>query len=200
MSDGLKGNEFYARSKYRTSNGEIILGGKNGMISFYPGNINPFPPEIFITDFELFNESIQPNEPGSPLNKSIYATDKIILNHTQNVFGFEFQAMHFSRRNKNVYSYKMEGVDKTWRTGDRNYAAYTSIEPGEYTFIVKAANSDGIWNEKGRSISIIVLPPWWATWWAYFVYALLIVLAFVYAQKFQKRKTEKREREKAIIE
>ncbi|MCH7724478.1 MAG: hypothetical protein IIC76_14235 [Bacteroidetes bacterium] len=200
MSDGLKGNEFYARSKYRTSNGEIILGGKNGMISFYPGNINPFPPEIFITDFELFNESIQPNEPGSPLNKSIYATDKIILNHTQNVFGFEFQAMHFSRRNKNVYSYKMEGVDKTWRTGDRNYAAYTSIEPGEYTFTVKAANSDGIWNEKGRSISIIVLPPWWATWWAYIVYALLIVLAFVYAQKFQKRKTEKREREKAIIE
>ena len=200
MSDGLKGNEFYARSKCRTSNGEIILGGKNGMISFYPGNINPYPPEIIITDFELFNESIQPNEPGSPLDKSIYATDEIILNHNQDVFGFEFQAMHFSRRNKNVYSYKMEGVDKTWRTGDRNYATYTSIEPGEYTFIVKAANSDGVWNEKGRSISIIVLSPWWATWWAYIVYSLMIVFGFISAQKYQKQKTENREREKAIID
>jgi serine phosphatase RsbU (regulator of sigma subunit)/ligand-binding sensor domain-containing protein len=200
MSDGLKGNEFYAHSKCRTSSGEIILGGKNGMISFYPGNINPYPPEIIITDFELFNESIQPGESGSPLNNSIYATKKIILNHEQNVFGFEFQAMHFSSRNKNVYSYKMEGVDKTWRTGDRNYATYTSIEPGEYTFIVKAANSDGVWNEQGRSISIIVLPPWWSTWWAYIVYALLMVLGFVSVHRFQKHKIEKREREKAIIE
>ncbi len=200
MRDGLKGNEFYSRSKCRSSNGEIILGSKNGMISFYPGNINPYPPEIIITDFEIFNKSIHPNEPGSPLNKSIYSTEEIILSHDQNIFGFEFQAMHFSSRNKNVYSYKMEGVDKTWRTGDRNYATYTSIEPGEYTFTIKAANSDGIWNEEGRSISIIVLPPWWATWWAYIFYALLAVLGFVSAQKFQKHKTEKREREKAIIE
>jgi len=200
LADGLQGYEYYPQSKLITSDGQILFGGRNGMNSFYPGNINPYPPEIIVKDFELFNKSVTPGDSDSPLEKAIYSTEEISLSHEQNIFGFEFQAMHFSRPGKNIYSYKMEGVDKDWITGQRNYASYTNLDPGKYTFNVKAANSDGVWNEKGKSIIINISSPWWKTWWAYLSYAALFLIGFVSFEKIRKRKILNKEREKAQIE
>ncbi|MCP5062738.1 MAG: SpoIIE family protein phosphatase [Ignavibacteriae bacterium] len=200
LADGLQGYEFYPQSKLITSDGQILLGGRNGLNSFYPGNINPYPPEIIVKNFELFNKSVTPGDSGSPLEKAIYSTEEISLSHEQNVFGFEFQAMHFSRPGKNIYSYKMDGVDKDWITGQRNYASYTNLDPGKYIFNVKAANSDGVWNEKGKSIIISISSPWWQTWWAYLSYATLLLFGFVTFDKLRKRKILNKEREKAQIE
>ncbi|MEE9430109.1 MAG: two-component regulator propeller domain-containing protein [Melioribacteraceae bacterium] len=200
LDDGLQGYEFYPQSKLITSDGQILLGGRDGLNSFYPGNINPYPPEIIVKDFELFNKSVTPGDSDSPLEKAIYSTEEINLSHEQNVFGFEFQAMHFSRPGKNIYSYKMEGVDKDWITGQRNYASYTNLDPGKYTFNVKAANSDGVWNEKGKSIIINISSPWWQTWWAYLSYAVLLLFGFFTFDKLRKRKILNKEREKAQIE
>ncbi len=200
LSDGLQGYEFYPQSKFIAPDGQILFGGKDGLNSFYPGSINSYPPEIIIKNFELFNKSVSPGEPDSPLEKAIYSTNEINLNYDQNVFGFEFQAIHFSRPSKNIYSYKMDGVDKNWITGKRNYVSYTNLDPGKYIFKVKAANSDGVWNEKGKSIIINISSPWWQTWWAYLSYVVLLLLGFITFDKLRKRKILNKEREKAQIE
>jgi len=60
----------------------------------------------------------------------------------------------------------MEGFDKDWiQSGTGRVATYTNLDPGTYTFTVKGSNSDGVWNEEGKSIQLIILPPWYMTWW-----------------------------------
>ncbi len=197
LDDGLQGYEYYPQSKFLANDGQIFFGGRNGLNSFYPGNVNPYPPKIIVNNFKLFNKSVVPGEVDSPLKKAIYTTDEINLSHEQNIFSFEFLAMHFSRPGKNIYSYKLEGVDKDWITGHRNYASYTNLDPGKYVFTVKAANSDGVWNNEGKSIIINISAPWWQTWWAYFSYVVLLLSGFVLFEKSRKKKILTKEREKA---
>lgn len=200
INDGLPGNEYFSQSSAVTKDGQIFIGGRNGIISYYPETSNPYPPEIIIKGFYLYNDLVKPALKGSPLKSAIYTTDMITLDHTQNMISFEFQAIHFSRPSKNVYSYKLEGIDDEWVTGPRNYASYTNLDPGEYKFVVKAASSDGVWNNEGKSLSIIITSPWWATTWAYILYGISFVVGFVSFNQLQKRRILKREREKSIIE
>jgi hypothetical protein len=77
---------------------------------------------------------------------------------------------------RNQYAYMMEGLDKDWVFSDtRRYASYPNLDPGEYIFRVKGSNNDGVWNEAGTSVLIIISPPWWKTWWAYSAYAFLFI-------------------------
>jgi signal transduction histidine kinase len=130
---------------------------------------------------------------------------KIVLDHDQNYFAFEFSSLSFYNPGKNQYAYKLEGIDKGWVYGTRRYAGYTDIGPGTYTFRVKATNNDGIWNEEGVSVTVIIRPPWWRTWWAYCIYGLLLIAAIIGAYRYQKRrviqaerlKTQKKELEQA---
>ena len=94
----------------------MFFGGANGFVSFYPGQINPHPPQTFISNFMIFNEQVAPGV-DSPLEKHISETDNLELSFDQNVFSFEFVALHFSRTEKNQYLYKMEGFDKEWING-----------------------------------------------------------------------------------
>jgi hypothetical protein len=118
---------------------------------------------VVITQFKLFNQLI----------KGAYESKEIVLDYDENYFSFEFSSLSFYNPAKNQYAYKLEGVDKDWvYSGSRRYASYTDIGPGKYTFIVKGTNNDGIWNEQGASVFIIIKPPWWQTWWAYVLYGL----------------------------
>jgi signal transduction histidine kinase len=99
---------------------------------------------------------------------------------------------------KNQYAYQLEGVDKDWvYSGSRRYVAYTNIDPGEYTFRVKGTNNDGVWNEKGTYITIIINPPWWRTWWAYCLYGVLLIAAVIITHRYQKQRVVQAERQKA---
>ena len=182
IEDGLQGNEFNRFSCFKDKNGNMYFGGTNGYNVFQPDSIdeNPVIPSIVITDFKIFNKAITP-ETNSPLKKSISETKEIILTHLQSVFSFEFAALEYTNSGKNKYAYKMEGVDPDWVYTDasRRFATYTQLDPGEYIFKVKGSNNDGIWNEEGTSIHIIIIPPWWQTVWAYAFYALFI-LSMVY--------------------
>jgi hypothetical protein len=135
---------------------------------FHPDSIkeNLKPPPVVITNFQLFNKSVK-QEKNSPLEKAITESDKIVLNYNQDVFTFEFAALDFTSPESNKYAYKMEGVDPDWvyTDADKRFATYTKLDPGSYLFSVKASNNDGVWNEEGASILIIVTPPWWVTWW-----------------------------------
>ena len=176
LESGIQSKEFHQKSQFKDKNGEMFFGGINGFNSFFPADINNknyIPPKVVITDFKIFNESAA-IEKDSPLKKDISFTKSITLSHDENDFSFEFVALHFSQPLNNVYAFKLEPYEKQWRiAGKTRSATYTNINPGTYTFRVKAANSDGIWNNEGTSVIITIMKPWWETWWAYSSYALI---------------------------
>jgi ligand-binding sensor domain-containing protein/two-component sensor histidine kinase len=171
--DGLQGNQFEIRVEnvggcYKGKDGTLYFGGPNGFNVFHPHDlhVNTSVPPVVITRFSLFNKPV----PGKNEAKQIE------LNHDQNFFSFEFAALNYSSPVKNQYAYRLVGIDKDWvYSGQQRLANYTSIAPGTYVFKVKASNNDGIWNEKGTSVTIIIYPPWWKTWWAYLLWSVIIV-------------------------
>jgi serine phosphatase RsbU (regulator of sigma subunit) len=155
-------------------------------------------PKIVFTDFRILNESVKPGK-NAPLKESIQTADVIELKPNQKDFRFEFSALHFVSPTQNTYAYKMEGYDDDWiDLGTQNYISFKSFPHGEYVLKVKAANCDGVWNEEGISIKVIIHPPFWATWWFRILVLLFIVgCIWVYIKirernlKIEKRKLEK---------
>jgi len=168
--DGLQGNEFNPGAAYATRNGEMLFGGINGFNSFYPSQIkdNNFIPDVVITDFKILGEKVPVGTEDSPLQQDILYTEEIVLSHQDKAISFEFAALNYTNPEKNQYTYIMEGFEDKWNyVGTRQFANYTNLPPGEYTFRVKATNNDGVWNEEGVSLRIIVEPPFYNTWWFY---------------------------------
>jgi len=167
--------------------GEMYFPGDDGFYIFHPDSVedNLIPPKIALTDFRIFDESVKLGK-DSPLKKHISINDEVILEHWQNDFTLEFAALHYTNPARNKHKYKLSGYEDKWRTADANrLAKYTNMSPGEYVFKVIGSNSDGIWNEEGASISIIILPPWWLTTWAYLAYALIIIGTVYFVWKMQ---------------
>ncbi|QQS34842.1 MAG: response regulator [Ignavibacteriales bacterium] len=191
VNDGLQGNEFIQNAGYASKiTGMLYFGGKNGLNIIDPKNLNTKtkPANIVLTDFRIFNKSIAPGV-ESELKENVYYTKEITLSHDQNFFTFEFASLDFSNPEKNLYAYKMEGFNRDWvQAGNQRFATYTNLDPGEYTFYVKATNSSGVWNEAGLSVKIILLPPWWQTWWAYLLYGVFfITILYSFRQYEMKR-------------
>ena len=183
---------------YSKETGEIFFGGINGFLIFNPNHLkkNVHVPPIFVTDFKLLNQNVPIKPDGSsPLRKDISETKEIHLAYDQNTFSFEFSALDFSCPDKNLYAYKMEGLDKDWiQSGTRRYVNYNRIKAGKYIFRVKGSNDDGIWNEAGTSIRVIIHPPWWESNGAYVFYILLFLSLITGLWRFQvKRIHEKNE-------
>ncbi len=194
IADGLDGNSFNFGSSYRTNEGSIILGSTNGLDIFKPTEItkSDFKAPIYITDFQLFNESISAGD-DSPLKVNIVYANELTLSYDQNIFSFRFSALDFNSPRSIQYAYKMEGFDKDWvYSGRRRYAAYTNLDPGTYTFLVKSTNSDGIWNNNPRSVKVIINQPWWKTGWALSVYVLIIGLGLYWIRRFEINRTQLR--------
>jgi diguanylate cyclase (GGDEF)-like protein len=167
VRDGLQGDLFEIASSSLGPDGEIFFGGSNGVTFFRPDQIakNPYLAPVVFTDFQLFNQSIPVGSeilPG-PIEK----TEKITLKHDQSVITIKFAALSYQLPLKNLFQYKMDGFDKEWsppRT--KNEVTYTNLPSGKYTFMVRAANNDGVWNtDATRKLEITIQPPWWNTWW-----------------------------------
>ncbi len=185
-ADGLQAQEFIRGSFLKSKSGEFFFGGVNGFNSFFPKEIlsNPNVPPVYVTNFWVYNDLMKPGLANSPLKSNITETEEIVLPYTQNEFSFEFAALNYSQAFKNQYSYYLEGYDDSWRdAGTQRKASYAKVPPGEYTFRVRATNNDGVWNEKGTILRIVVNPPWWKTWWAYSAYALVVVALFLWYRK-----------------
>ena len=175
--DGLQSNQFSTGAYFKNSKGKLYFGGINGMNEFYPGNIikNNYVPPVVLTDFQIFNKSIN-TQHSSILTKSITETDEINLTYKENVFSFEFAALSYTLPQENEYAYMMEGFDNDWiRSGNRRFVTYTNLDPGTYTFKVRGANNDGVWNTHGIQVKIIISPPIWKTWWFILLSTLLIL-------------------------
>lgn len=196
LDDGLIALEYNGRSYARGADGKLYFGSGLGVTVFTPASLhtNAIPPQVALTGFRLFNEPVAVG-PDSPLTKRLADTEQITLTHDQNEVGFDFVALHFANPAENRYAYRLEGFDPDWiDSGTDRTATYTNLPPGRYTFRVKAANSDGVWNEEGASIRLTVLPPWWRTWWAYLGYALLFIGCVVAVDRVQRRRLLEGER------
>ena len=176
-ADGLSQSKFEARAFYQSPTGEFFMGGADGVDAFFPEQIrdDPRSPAVVITELRLFDEPVNPGE-GSPLETGIAETRELTLDYTQNDIGLSFAGLHFVRPEQNQYSYRLEPYDRDWsKPSNRRTAHYTNLDPGSYTFRVKAANNDGVWNEEGARLSILITPPFWQTWWFRISVALLFI-------------------------
>ncbi len=166
---------------YKMKNGDMYFvsapfyNEKQVIVRFNPDSLkdNPFVPPVVITSFKEF-------EKPYPFGKNIQLT------YDENFISFEFSALSYIHPEKNQYAYKMESIDKNWiYSGTRRYASYPNLDPGKYIFRVKGSNNDGVWNEEGTSIAIIISPPWWKTWWAYSAYALLFIFSLYGIRQYE---------------
>ena len=199
VADGIQGQLFADGIHLKTSDGHFVFGGSNGITIFKPEDINKnsMPPKVFLTDLKLFNKSIVPGE-HSILKKPIYDTEQIILAHNQNNIAIGFSALHYANPSKNKYSYTLENYDIDWRVGSsRQDAFYPNLAPGRYVFRVKAANNNGVWNDKGAVLHIIVNPPWWSTPWAYAAYTLIFICGVFGADRFFRHRVIVNEQKKS---
>jgi ligand-binding sensor domain-containing protein/signal transduction histidine kinase len=198
-ADGLANNLFIEHASAQAADGELFFGSYDGVVAFHPDQLkdNPHIPPVVLTGFELFNVPVKIGEVNSPLPKAIETLQEITLRYDQSDFTFNFAALGYSSPQKLQYAYKMEGFDDNWRTttADRRFATYTNLDPGSYVFRVKASNNDGIWNDQGTALKVIIIPPWWGTWWFRSLFGLgifgLVLVAFRWrVQSFRERNKE----------
>jgi signal transduction histidine kinase/CheY-like chemotaxis protein/ligand-binding sensor domain-containing protein len=169
--DGLQADEFKAHSAVKSRSGIFYFGGVNGFNSFSPDQIlrAPYDPPMVLTNFQLFNKNVQVAENSkdpSPLKQDISETRSITLSHDQSVISLEYASLDYLSPDKKRYAYIMEDFDKGWNyVEDKNTAVYTNIPPGNYVFKVKSQNSAGVWSPHILSLDVIIVPPYWLTWW-----------------------------------
>jgi len=195
-TDGLGGEVFLSLTRCRATDGRFYFGGDHGLTTFMNVTSNKTPPAIIISNLFISNKSISDFKEDSPLTTTLLETKSISLAFDQNNLSFEFAALHYANPKKNQYAHMLKGYDKDWIYDNRNFAAYTNLDPGKYEFKVRASNAYGIWNEEGLTLEITILPPWWRTWWAYASYVLIFgVFAFT-TDRTVRRSIKMRERER----
>lgn len=191
---GVHTNNFLAVFGLKTNNGNLLLGDQGGYYVIDPGLLGKqirFP-KLLITGFLLDDKEVTPGN-GSPLSVPISQTKKIELRYDQNSFSFNFQALHFNSPGNVTYRYQMKNYDDVWHeTGAQQKAIFYRLPPGDYIFNVKAINGNNAWTEK--SIEIIINPPWWKTWWAYAIYASLLVLTVWGMIQYRSRNLKRKNR------
>lgn len=181
LEDGLAAKEFTFLAYLRARSGQLWFGSKNGVNRFFPDQIEyldrssgPAITNIIINDDpETLDVICAETEATNPS-----VIQKIDVPYRYNTVTFEFSALAYSAPSQNTYEYRMAGIDpaKTWvEAGKTNQARYANLPPGEYLFLVRAANSDGQWSRSPAQVRIYVQTPWYWSWWAYLLYAIIIV-------------------------
>lgn len=197
--------QFNFRASFKDSRGNIFFGGNNGMISFNE-NVRESAKKtlnVVFRGMQLFNQALIPGN-DEVLKKSLNLHPEIRLKHKQNVFTIEYTGLNFQNKGRCQYAYYLENFEADWNyVGNRDFATYTNLSPGEYIFHVKAAVDNSEWPGSANSLKIIVEPPFWLSNWGFFLYFLIIVLLLIgfyaVATRIQKAKAlaemERREKE-----
>ena len=207
--DGLYGTRIW--NVWKDPSGRIFFEARGGYKYVVPDSLenNSFIPPVILTDMSVQNKKvpIQGNfgdtlSWGTPLTTSITYANEIILPYDQNDFSLEFAALNFLNPENNLYKFKLEPYETDWieTTAENRIARYTNISPGEYTFRVIGSNNDGIWNETGASLDIIIHPPWWMTWWAYVIYGMIVMGMLLTIRAYEMKRMKVRDRAKYLSE
>ncbi|AUP77902.1 hybrid sensor histidine kinase/response regulator transcription factor [Flavivirga eckloniae] len=179
-NDGLLSDDFNFNATLKDDDGILYFGNYKGIDYFNPKDliVNSSVPSLYLTGLKIFNKEVVPNKEDSPLFKVISETNSLEFNHKESVFTIEYTGINYTRPEKNQYAYYLEGLEESWNyVGNKRSATYTNLDYGDYTFKLKAANNDGIWNETPLTLKITILPPWWKTKIAVVCYIVLFFLA-----------------------
>ncbi len=185
----LPGKTLLTDDNFKAVNDSLmVLVLTDGIALFKTSDLgsNPYPPDVHI---EKMNHSNPGSTSESVVAQPVFGINRMELPYNQNRLTFDYIALHYADPSRNIYAYRLDGYDNHWiQAGAQRSATYTNLSPGAYTFHVRAANSDGIWNEKGASIIVIINPPWWQTWWAWVLWIVLFVLAVYSFIAYRSRK------------
>lgn len=180
--NGIDIREFTLHSGIALPDGSLCFAGSNGFVTFHVEAMdknNNIPP-VVLEQLSVNNHPVKVGDESAILDKVLDGMETIRLAYNENNFSITYQALNYIYATQNQYAYKLEGYDTDWNyVGERNSAFYTNLSPGKYVFHVKASNNDGVWNEEGRSLIIIVQPPLWRTWYAYLFYVIALA-AIIY--------------------
>ncbi len=182
QESGFPFSQFNYQAYYKTRSDELYFGGINGLIHFNeknPQNVKT-PDKVIFTDFELFNKSVIPGK-KNVLQNPIHSTRSIKLKYLENVFTIHFSALDYIHPGRVQYAYYLEGFESEWNlVGNQEFATYTNLSPGKYTFHVKASYDNTDWSSEISNLIIKVAPPFWRSNLAFVIYGLLIVIALIF--------------------
>jgi signal transduction histidine kinase/ligand-binding sensor domain-containing protein/AraC-like DNA-binding protein/ActR/RegA family two-component response regulator len=176
----LPGHVLVPRSVLKSTNGKLYFGGNRGFTSFDPLQKNfilDLPP-IYFTDFRIFDQSVQPHESINKrviLHNDISNTRSVTLENIHKSFSITFSSLDFAKIVKPEYYYILEGFDDQWRKIESQTRTlnYTNLDAGTYELKVKMITTEGVNTDAMIGMEIVILPPWWKTWWAYLLYVLV---------------------------
>lgn len=179
-TDGLAESSFLQTSSARLPDGRLVFGTPNGRVIFNPASIrdDSFDPPIVLTSLLVNNKPMEANRPASTytLTAPINALSELRLDHTQNFLTIAFAGLDYGKAERLTYRYQLTEVDDDWvNVGTQNTANYTQLKPGRYLFRVNSTTADGRWSRQVKQLSIVITPPFWATWWAYSLYVLVFI-------------------------
>ena len=178
VGDGLQSDEFNRHAYCKDARGRLYFGGVSGFNWFDPQEIaeDSTPVVVRVTGIRLMNKPVTFGTDDSPLGKPVFLSEGMEIPYSANMVTFTFAAMEFSAPELHEYRYMLEGFDPDWiEAGHDNSAIYTNLDPGNYTFRVRARNRDGIWAEHGTAFTLTVHPPWYRTWWFFALCGFVII-------------------------
>ncbi|WP_345949746.1 two-component regulator propeller domain-containing protein [Mucilaginibacter sp. PAMB04274] len=189
VKDGLPTNEFNYNSSFKDERGNLFLGTYNGLVSFNPREIksNEIEPVVQLSGLKLFNEPVAIGDKTGLLHQDISLTKEITFNHNQNVFSIDFTSLNFDKPDRNQFMFKLDGFEKKWNYVSVPTATYTNLPAGEYDFLLRGSNNDGVWSKTIKKLHIRILPPFWLTWWAYLAYLIIFGVTLYLVIRFFRR-------------
>jgi signal transduction histidine kinase/ligand-binding sensor domain-containing protein/DNA-binding response OmpR family regulator len=208
-SHGLENLEYNFNAYHKAQNGELLFGGLNGFTRFNPTGLTPntYVPPVVFTGLWRNNQEEDIKPGGGLLTQNINDTKALTFRYGEAAFTIQFAALDYFSPENNRYAYMLKGLDRDWNyTTGESEASYTIQREGAYTFLLKGANSDGVWNPEVRQLNVMVMPPPWRSWWAYLIYlalGLLMVYTLVHflrlRHKIQLQEIEKKQQD-ALME
>lgn len=198
--DGLQDGDYSNEAAFNSPSGNMYFGGSRGLSYFNPDKVqtNQKAVRVYLTGMQLYNQTLQP-QPETVLDSSLIVKKHLILPHNHRELVFEFTGINYTNPNKNKYAYTIQNLQTEWiyTDADNRIANYFQIPPGNYTLLVKAANSSGVWDATPAQLKITVLPPWYKLWW---VRALTVLLLLFLVYLFIHMRTKRLNSRNVLLE
>jgi len=179
QDNGLQSDRFSENTCIALVDGRLLFGSMSGILAINPKNVvkTSYVPPVVLTNFQLFNKDVDIHADDAPFSMAVEYLDRVVLKHFQSSFSIEYAALSYFGPHKNAYQFILEGFEEQWNdVGNLTRATYTNLSPGKYEFQVKASGWDGAWNPTPRTLKIVILPPWYRTFWAYLIYSIVFVI------------------------